>query len=58
MICSKCGYPNPNGYVGACKSCRTMPSQEPIQEAETVAKKTQVKKASKKPVETLNGKNN
>jgi predicted ATP-dependent serine protease len=56
MICSKCGYPNPNGYVGACKSCRAMPEQEPIQVAKTVAKKTQVKKASKKSTETLNGK--
>lgn len=57
MICKKCGYPNPNGYVGACKSCRTMPSQEPVQVVETVAKKTQVKKAPKKSAGKLNGEN-
>jgi hypothetical protein len=33
-----------------------MLGQEPIQVAKTVAKKTQVKKASKKSTETLNGK--
>ena len=60
MKCDNCGYPNPNGYVGACKSCRQplVAKQETIQLAESVRKK--VKKASSKKiiVEPINGENN
>jgi len=60
MICSNCGYPNPNGYEGPCKSCRKPLTQETVQEAiqvvKTVAKKTQAKKVSVKPsVRGING---
>jgi hypothetical protein len=52
MICSNCGYPNPNGYEGPCKSCRQPLIQDVVQEAiqtpKTVAKKTQVKKTTAK----------
>jgi len=54
MICTNCGYPNPNGYLGACKACRAPLVVEPIQEIKTVAKKTQ-KKAPSKKLEVLNG---
>lgn len=54
MICNSCGYPNPNGYLGACKACRAPLVVEPIQEVKTVAKKTQ-KKAPSKKLEVLNG---
>jgi len=56
MNCNNCGYPNPNGYVGACKSCRQSLVQEAIQVVETVAKKTKTKKVlTKKVVEEVNG---
>jgi hypothetical protein len=57
MICSKCGYPNPNGFAGACKSCRAPLVVEAIQPVKTVAKKTQKTVSVKKPVEVLDGKN-
>jgi NMD protein affecting ribosome stability and mRNA decay len=37
MNCPHCGYPNPNGYEGLCKSCRKPLATAPV----TVAKKTQ-----------------
>jgi hypothetical protein len=56
MNCNNCGYPNPNGYLGACKSCRQPLVQEAIQVVETVAKKTKTKKVlTQKVVEEVNG---
>tara|TARA_R110001606_G_scaffold59112_2_gene140861 strand:+ start:1959 stop:2138 length:180 start_codon:yes stop_codon:yes gene_type:complete len=42
MICNNCGFPNPNGYTGICRSCR-----QPL--AEEVAEVV-VEKEKKKPV--------
>lgn len=56
MNCNNCGYPNANGYVGACKSCRQPITQEAIQVVETVAKKTKTKKVlTQKVAEKVNG---
>jgi len=56
MNCNNCGYPNPNGYLGACKSYRQPLVQEAIQVVETMAKKIKTKKVlTKKVVEEVNG---
>lgn len=38
MICPHCGYPNPNGYHGNCKSCRKPLQVEPVVEKKSKAK--------------------
>jgi len=38
MICPHCGYPNPNGYHGNCKSCRKPLQVEPVVETKPKAK--------------------
>ena len=57
MNCNNCGYPNPNGYVGACKSCRQplVAEQEAIQAVETVTKKAKKVSSKKIIVEPIDG---
>lgn len=53
MICSNCGYPNPNGYVGLCRNCRQPLAEAPKSVAQ---KKDEVSDKPKKSVKKSTGK--
>jgi predicted ATP-dependent serine protease len=55
MICNNCGYTNPNGYTGLCRSCRKpliVEAVEPVKKTTVAVEKKSVAKKKSKQAES------